>query len=224
MGGNGFMDEHGASDLPGDANAPRVALVSLGADAERSAVVAALTRAGVRVAVLGTAVAGSDLAVPLGDDAAAVAAVERELGGIDILVVGAATPAPSAFVDADVTQWMTSVHEAISAPFRLMRATAPALRRAGDGRMVLVGAGWGAAGTVNGTAGASVHGALIALTKTLARDLGPDGVLVNEIVVQPGSGPDTGALAAAVVYLASPAGSAVVGQVVTLGRGGEVRP
>ncbi|TDW29410.1 SDR family NAD(P)-dependent oxidoreductase [Cryobacterium psychrophilum] len=218
------MGEHGVLNEHGLVNEQRVALVALDNEAERSAVVAALARTGVRVAVLGSVVAGAQLALPLGNDAAAVAAVEQDFGCINILVVGAANPAPARFIDTDVTQWFQAVHEAMSTPFRLMRATVDALRRADDSRIVLVGAGWGAAGVPNATAGASVHGALIALTKTLARDLGPDGVIVNEIAVQPGAAADTRALASAVVYLASPAGSAMVGQVVALGRGGEVRP
>ncbi len=58
---------------------------------------------------------------------------------------------------------------------------------------------------------------------TLARDLGPGGVIVNEIAVSPGASAP-GALASAVGYLTGPHGAAMVRQILTLGRGGEVRP
>ena len=64
----------------------------------------------------------------------------------------------------------------------------------------------------------------MALTKTLARDLGPDAVTVNELVADPASPPSPEVVAAAVSYLCSDAAGAVVGQLLTLGRGGPLRP
>src|SRR3712207_9501759 len=69
--------------------------------------------------------------------------------------------------------------------FALTRAAAPALRRSGGGRLVFLGSGWTAADRPGSTAAAAAQGALVALTKTLARDLGPDAVAVNQVVTDP---------------------------------------
>lgn len=59
----------------------------------------------------------------------------------------------------------------------------------------------------------------MALTKTLARDLGPDGVTVTQVVVDPAAPAD----AAAVPYLCGPAAAAMVGQLLTVRHGGPLR-
>ena len=88
---------------------------------------------------------------------------------------------------------------------------------------MLVGAGWTPTGRPGGTAGSAVEGAVVALVKTLARDLGPAGITVNEVVVPAGQDDPEG-VARAVGYLSSPAAGAVVGQLLTVGAGGELRP
>jgi NAD(P)-dependent dehydrogenase (short-subunit alcohol dehydrogenase family) len=89
---------------------------------------------------------------------------------------------------------------------------------------VFPGGGWTAATARTRRPPAAVQGALVALTKTLARDLGPDGVSVNELVADPASPPSPEVVAAAVSYLCSDPAGAVVGQLLTLGRGGSLRP
>ncbi|SEL61843.1 3-oxoacyl-[acyl-carrier protein] reductase [Blastococcus sp. DSM 46786] len=143
---------------------------------------------------------------------------------LDALVHVVAVPPPAPFVGADAGRWSASVMGELTPAFRAVRAAAPALRRSPSGRLVLVGAGWFPADRADGTAAAAVHGALVALTKTLARDLGPDGVTVNQVVVDPASPADASGVAAAVSYLCSPAAGATTGQLVTVGRGGPLRP
>ena len=73
-------------------------------------------------------------------------------------------------------------------------------------------------------AAAAAQGALVALTKTLARDLGPDAVAVDQVVTDPEDPPAPAVVAAAVSYLCGETAGSVVGQLVTLGRGGQLRP
>ena len=47
---------------------------------------------------------------------------------------------------------------------------------------------------------------------------------VNEVVTDPGAPPSPQVVAAAVSYLCGDAAGSVVGQLVTLGRGGPLRP
>jgi NAD(P)-dependent dehydrogenase (short-subunit alcohol dehydrogenase family) len=143
---------------------------------------------------------------------------------LDLLVHAVGVPGPASFVGADAVGWYTGVMAELTPAFRTVRAALPALRASGDGRIVLLGAGWFPADRPGSTAAASVHGALVALTKTLARDLGPQGITVNLVVVDPSDPADPATVAAAVSYLCSPGAGAVVGQLLTLGRGGPLRP
>jgi NAD(P)-dependent dehydrogenase (short-subunit alcohol dehydrogenase family) len=145
----------------------------------------------------------------------------RHLDGL-VHVVG--VPASAPFLGADPVRWFSDVSAELTPAFRAVRAAVPALRRSPAGRVVLVGAGWFPADRPNGSAAAAVHGGLVALTKTLARDLGPDAITVNQVVVDPDDPADDATVAAAVSYLCSPAAGAMVGQLLTAGRGGPVRP
>lgn len=148
----------------------------------------------------------------------------RDLQSLDVLVCAVARPAPSPFVGADPSRWYADVLACLTPAFRLVREAVPALRRSRAGRVVLLGAGWSAVDRPEATAAGAVDGALVALVKTLARDLGPDGVTVNEVVSDPADPPAPEVVAATVAYLSGPAAGAVVGQLLTLGARGSLRP
>ena len=143
---------------------------------------------------------------------------------LDVLVHVVGVPTPAPFLGTDPAGWYSGVTEELTPAFRAIRAAVPALRRSSAGRIVLVGAGWFPADRPDATAAAAVHGGLVALTKTLARDLGPDGITVNQVVVDPAEPVDGATVAAAVSYLCSPDAGAMVGQLLTVGHGGPVRP
>lgn len=156
-------------------------------------------------------------------DRAVVDAV-GDSGVLDVLVCAVGQPVPAPFVGADPAHWYAEVMAHLTPAFAMVRAAAPALRRSGAGRLVFLGSGWRTADRPHATAAAAVHGAVVALAKTLARDLGPDAVTVNEVVADPAAPPSPELVAAAVSYLCSDAAGAVVGQLLTLGRGGQLRP
>ncbi|MGY1679708.1 hypothetical protein [Geodermatophilus sp. SYSU D01176] len=108
--------------------------------------------------------------------------------------------------------------------FRLARMATPALRRSGAGRLAFLGSGWTTADRPRSTAAAAVQGAVVALTKTLARDLGPGRRHGQRARLGPRDPPSPGVVAAAVSYLCGDAAGPVVGQLLTLGRGGQLRP
>ena len=145
-------------------------------------------------------------------------------GPLDALVHVAGSPAARPFVGGDVTGWYAEVSAGLRPAFQAVRAAVPALRRSAAGRVVLVGGGWFPADRAGATAAAALSGALVAFTKTLARDLGPEGITVNQVVIDPADPADPPTVAAAVAYLCGPAAGAVVGQLLTVGRGGPVRP
>lgn len=143
---------------------------------------------------------------------------------LDLLVVDTPVPPTGGFLGSDLQQWYGDVFAAVSRPFLAVRAAAPALRRAGDARVIVIGAGWLPTSVPRSTAASAAHGAVVALVKTLARDLGPQGISVNEIVLHPLEPANPADVARTVSYLAGPHAGAVTGQLVTLGTGGELRP
>ena len=187
----------------------RTALVSGADPATNQALTGRLIAAGFRV-----------VAAEATDSASAV----DRLDALDALVCCVASPAPRAFLGMDPAAWYADVLASLTEPFRLVRAAVPLLRASGDGRVVFVGGGWQHADRPGNTAAGAVHGAVVALTKTLARDLGPAGITVNEVVTDPSAPAAPDVVAEATAYLCGPAAGAVVGQLLTLGRGGQLRP
>jgi NAD(P)-dependent dehydrogenase (short-subunit alcohol dehydrogenase family) len=151
-----------------------VALVARGAEALRSAAEDVARESGRRA-----------IAVPAdtGEDASVVAMVGQvvaQLGGVDILVNAAATPATGApFTDDDLE---AEINVKVRGYLRCARAVAPLMVERGWGRIVNVG---GLAARQTGNVVGSVRNvAVAAVTKNLADELGPRGV--NVTVVHPG--------------------------------------
>ncbi|HYS32048.1 MAG TPA: SDR family oxidoreductase [Streptosporangiaceae bacterium] len=126
------------------------------------------------------------LAVP-GDiaDPAAVTGMTRSvlerLGGVDVLVANAAAMEMGPFLAQDPRVWWRQIEVNLSGHFRLIQAVVPHMRSAGGGRIVIIASGWGVIGHPNATAYAASKAGLIALTKGLGRELGPQGILANAI-------------------------------------------
>jgi 2-hydroxycyclohexanecarboxyl-CoA dehydrogenase len=110
-----------------------------------------------------------------------VAGVESELGGIDVLVANHAYMSMAPFAEHDPDDWWRNIDVNLSGTFFLVRAALPAMRRRGGGRIVIIASEFGVVGWPNATAYAASKTGLISLTKTLARELGPEGISVNAI-------------------------------------------
>ena len=108
-------------------------------------------------------------------------AVAGRLGPVQILVANAAAMAMSPFLDAKPDDWWRQVDVNLTGHFRLIQAVIPGMRAAGHGRIVIIASGWGVIGHPNATAYAASKAGLIALTKGLGRELGPQGILANAI-------------------------------------------
>jgi 2-hydroxycyclohexanecarboxyl-CoA dehydrogenase len=113
--------------------------------------------------------------------AAMVAEAERALGSIDVLVANHAYMTMSPFVTHDAEDWWRNVNVNLSGTHFLIRAVLPGMRRRGSGRIVIIASEFGVVGWINATAYAASKAGLISLTKTLGRELGPEGILVNAI-------------------------------------------
>src|SRR3954451_15489847 len=175
--------------------APPVALVTGAAQGLGLATARRLARDGFRVAVndvvddgrLGQLAKDLDgLPVPgdISDPAATqqiVDHVANEWGAVEVLVANAAFMAMSPFVDSDRGVWWRHIDVNLSGHFRLIQAVVPGMRALGRGRIVIIASGWGVIGQANATAYAASKAGLVALTKGLGRELGPQGILTNAI-------------------------------------------
>src|SRR5215469_16240742 len=131
-----------------------------------------------RLAADGYRVAVNDIT---DDGPAMVHAVADALGPVQVLVANAATMAMSPFLEASPDGWWHQIDVNLSGHFRLIQAAIPGMRARRHGRIVIIASGWGVIGHPNATAYAASKAGLIALTKGLGRELGPQGILTNAI-------------------------------------------
>ena len=119
------------------------------------------------------------------DEAGCTAAAGRaaaELGGVDILVNNAYDGGDNArFMDADLERWRRTMDVNLWGSLAMTRAVVPHMEARGDGRVIMINSmsvqrikpRWGAY--------VASKGALAAVTKTLALELGAKGIRVNAI-------------------------------------------
>jgi NAD(P)-dependent dehydrogenase (short-subunit alcohol dehydrogenase family) len=112
---------------------------------------------------------------------AMVALLEQSVGPVDVLVANHAYMSMGALVDYDLGDWWRVVDTNLGGTFHLVQAVLPGMRRKGAGRIVVVTSEWGVIGWPNATAYSASKAGLIALVKTLGRELAPDGVIVNGV-------------------------------------------
>lgn len=213
----------------------RVALVTGGSRGIGLAVAELLLEAGARVAIVARGAAalaeaaaalagrhGAERVRALVADVAVGAQVEAAFadlvahwGRLDILVNNAGLihfgPIEAIAPDA----WEAVIGANLSGAYHCARAAAPIMRAQGYGRIVNISSVSAQTGGVSGGVDyAASKGGLLALTKTLARDLAPAGVTVNAIA--PGQ-------IDADPHLLTPEARARVQAMIPLGRLGEPR-
>lgn len=171
-----------------------------------------------------------------------VAAVAAQLGPVTAVVANATGPQPSAaLVDLTWRAYLDQLEFFVLSPTLLVQATLPAMRRAGGGRVVLIGSDTVDRHLPGTSAYVAAKSAQLGLLKIWAKELGPEQVTVNAvnpgwIPVERHAGIDTAAyeeqvplgrmgvpedVAGAVAYLLCDAAAFVTGQVLTV-NGGQV--
>jgi 3-oxoacyl-[acyl-carrier protein] reductase len=107
--------------------------------------------------------------------------IEGELGPVDILVTNTGGPPMGAALDAEIAEWRAAHDSLILAPRVLIEATIGGMRERGWGRIVNVGSS-ATREPIPGLALSNSHRpGLVGFLKTLAREVAPDGVTVNDV-------------------------------------------
>jgi NAD(P)-dependent dehydrogenase (short-subunit alcohol dehydrogenase family) len=114
----------------------------------------------------------------------AVESVVGTHGGIDVLVCAAGIIRDRVSWKMTDEEWNAVIDVNLSGVFHVARATAPALRKSADGRIVLIGSVNGLRGRFGQINYAAAKAGLTGIARTLALELARDGVTVN--VVAPG--------------------------------------
>jgi len=164
-----------------------VALVTGGASGIGAATVRRLLEEGAAVASLDIGGTPPDGALALAGDVSdsrqvddAVAAASAELGPLDILVCSAGiTGASLATVDVSDEEWRRVLAIDADGVFFCNRAVLPGMIERGYGRIVNVASIAGKEGNPMAAAYSSAKAAVIAMTKSIGKDVAGTGVLVN---------------------------------------------
>ena len=99
--------------------------------------------------------------------------------GLDAVCNIAGWDAPAPFWEQPLELWEKLVAVNLWSQLHVCRATVPVLKEQGKGRIVNVASDAGRVGSKGETVYAAAKGGVIALTKSLARELAPFGVSVN---------------------------------------------
>jgi NAD(P)-dependent dehydrogenase (short-subunit alcohol dehydrogenase family) len=198
------------------------------------------------VAELGARAAGFDLDV-CDEDAVArtVAAVVDHFGRLDVLVNNAGTVKRASILEAELADWERVIATNLTGPFLCTKHAARVMAEQRSGKVINIASLYGLVGPSKGLLvgyTASKHG-LIGLTRANAIELAPLGIQVNAVApgwyftemnqelrgtpfeqvvarrTPSGAWGATDQLAAACVYLASPASDYVSGTTLTVDGG-----
>jgi NAD(P)-dependent dehydrogenase (short-subunit alcohol dehydrogenase family) len=135
-------------------------------------------------ALLGGRASGNVADVAADSDVrASVAEAATRLGGIDVLVNNAGVGGPRASVpDTDVEEWRRCIEVNLGGAFLFTKYVGTQMRAQGSGAIVNISTSSALTGLPNRTAYVASKGGLLALTRNVARELGPHGIRCNAVL------------------------------------------
>jgi len=128
--------------------------------------------------VIGLAGDVSDLSMP----EKLVAQTVKAFGGLDLLFTNTGGPPPGPFENHDEATWQKSIELSLMSHVRLIRASLPHLRKSDAASVLTVTSMSVKQPIINLVLSNSVRAATVGLTKTLALELGKDGIRFNSIL------------------------------------------
>jgi 3-oxoacyl-[acyl-carrier protein] reductase len=111
-----------------------------------------------------------------------VAQTVEAFGGLDILITNSGGPKPGTFESHDETNWQNAIDLSLMSHVRLIRATLPHLRKSAAASVLTVTSYSVKQPIPNLVLSNSVRAATVGLTKSLALELGRDGIRFNSIL------------------------------------------
>ena len=109
--------------------------------------------------------------------------VEAHLGGLDVLVNNAGIAGPTgAIEEIDPAEWRRCVDVCLTGQFLCARRAVPLIKAAGGGAIVNMSSSAGRLGYAYRTPYSSAKWAVVGLTQSLAKELGPANIAVNAIL------------------------------------------
>ena len=107
--------------------------------------------------------------------------VDREWGGIDVLVVNAGEGIAAPLAKTDDALWDSAIAVNLTAPFRLLREFVPTMVERGFGRVVVVASVAGKVGAPYITAYAAAKHGVLGVVRSIAAEVATSGVTVNAV-------------------------------------------
>jgi len=108
--------------------------------------------------------------------------IVEAFGGLDILVTNAGGPPPGTFESFDEAAWQKAIDLSLMSHVRLIRAALPHLRKSSAASVLTVTSMSVKQPLANLVLSNSVRAATVGLTKSLALELGKDGIRFNSIL------------------------------------------
>lgn len=125
-----------------------------------------------------------------GQVSALMKGVEQELGGLDVLVNNAGIAGPTGPVETlDAADWRKTFDVNIHGQFYCVKHALPLLRRGTEPAIINLSSAAGRLGMAGRSAYSASKWAVVGFTKTLAIELGPEGIRTNAICPGAVSGP-----------------------------------
>ena len=110
-----------------------------------------------------------------------VATIADELGPVAVLINATSAYRAEPLAEIGDESWAAMIDDMLSSTFRVSRAVVPGMRAGGWGRIVSFASRSAVAGVARASHYAAAKAGLIGLTASLAKELGPDGILVNAV-------------------------------------------
>lgn len=107
--------------------------------------------------------------------------IATEAGPVAVLVTATSAYRNDRFGEISDEAWSSVVDDMLGATMRTCRAVVPGMQEAGWGRIVNIASRSGLVGVARAAHYAAAKAGIIGLTRGLAKELGPAGVLVNAV-------------------------------------------
>lgn len=112
---------------------------------------------------------------------AMVERIAAELGAVGVLVTATSAYKSERFPEIGDDSWASALDDLLGATFRACRAVVPGMQADGWGRIVNIAARSGLVGVARSSHYAAAKAGIVGLTASLAKELGPAGILVNAV-------------------------------------------